>query len=41
MVGINRSSLWNAWKSLRLELRKASVRDVLDYLDYDIDPDIG
>jgi hypothetical protein len=39
MIEINRSSLWNAWKSIRLELRNASVRDVVDYLDFDINPD--
>jgi hypothetical protein len=40
MAIISRSALWAAWKSIRLELRKASVRDVIDYLDYDIDPDV-
>jgi hypothetical protein len=40
MIGISKSSLWSAWKSIRLELRKASIRDVVDYLDYDIDPDV-
>lgn len=37
--GINRSSLWNAWKLVRKQLAKASFRDVVDYLEYDIDPE--
>jgi hypothetical protein len=32
--------LWRAWKGIRQELRNASVRDVIDYLDYDVDPDV-
>src|SRR2546426_8356848 len=38
--GITRSALWNAWKAVRSQLRKAPRRDVLDYLEYDIDPDV-
>lgn len=37
--GISRTSLWRAWKAVRSELRRASIRDVVDYLEYDIDPD--
>jgi hypothetical protein len=37
--GISRSSLWNSWKAIRQELRNASVRDVVDFLEYDVDPD--
>ncbi len=40
IVGINRSSLWRAWKEIRIELRRASVRDVVDFLDYDIEPEV-
>jgi len=39
IVGINRSSLWRAWKAVRTELRNASVRDIVDYLDFDVDPE--
>ena len=38
--GINRTTLWNSWKEIRRELRSASVRDPIDFLDYDIDPNI-
>lgn len=37
--GINKTSLWNTWKIIRKELRNASIRDVIDYVDYDVDPD--
>jgi len=38
IIGVNKSSLWLAWKEIRAELRNASVRDVIDFLDYDIEP---
>jgi hypothetical protein len=37
--GISKSSLWDAWKAMRKDIRKASIRDVIDFLDYDVDPD--
>lgn len=37
--GISRTSLWRSWKAIRRELRRASVRDVVDYLEWDLDPD--
>lgn len=37
--GISKTSLWNTWKIVRKELRNASIRDVIDYVDYDVDPD--
>ncbi|MGH7432811.1 MAG: RNA-directed DNA polymerase [Candidatus Methylomirabilales bacterium] len=37
--GINRTSLWNAWKLVRKQIKNATLRDVIDYLEYDIDPD--
>jgi hypothetical protein len=40
ITGINKSALWLAWKEVRAELRNATVRDVIDFLDYDIGPDI-
>ncbi len=40
ILGINRSSLWASWKLIRRMVKRASVRDVVDYLEYDIDPEI-
>lgn len=40
IVGINRTSLWRAWKAIRRDLRNSSIRDVVDYIDFDIDPDV-
>lgn len=37
--GINKTKLWNTWKIVRKELRNASIRDVMDFVDCDIDPD--
>ena len=37
--GISKSSLWGTWKIIRAELRNATIRDVIDFVDYDIDPD--
>jgi hypothetical protein len=31
--------LWASWKAIRQELKNASVRDVVDFLEYDVDPD--
>ncbi len=39
ILGINKTSLWLAWKEIRSELRGSTVRDVIDFLDYDIEPD--
>ncbi len=38
--GISRTSLWQSWKNIRRELRKTSIRDVSDFLEYDIAPDV-
>ena len=38
--GITKSALWSAWKAVRIQLRRAPRRDVLDYLEYDVDPDV-
>jgi hypothetical protein len=38
--GISKTSLWSTWKIIRAELRNASIRDVIDFVDYDVDPDI-
>lgn len=40
IVGVSKSSLWNAWKEVRKHLKRAPRRDVLDYLEYDIDPNV-
>jgi len=40
ITGINRTSLWLAWKEVRAALREASIRDVVDFVDYDIEPDV-
>jgi len=40
ITGINRSALWLAWKEVRAALREASIRDVVDFIDYDIEPDV-
>lgn len=40
ITGISKSSVWEAWKEVRTELRHATVRDAIDFLDYDIEPDI-
>jgi len=38
--GITKSALWKAWKSVRQELKRISHRDVIDYLEYDLNPDV-
>ena len=35
---ISRTSIWNTWKVVRKELRNSSIRDVVDFLDYDVNP---
>jgi hypothetical protein len=37
--GISKTSLWNTWKIIRAEARDSSMRDIIDFLDYDVDPD--
>ena len=36
---INKSSLWRAWKNIRKQLSRTSMRDITDYAEFDIDPD--
>lgn len=38
--GINRTTLWNAWKQIRQEARHSTIRDVVDWLDFDLDPEV-
>lgn len=40
ITGVSKTSLWNAWKEVRASLHTASVRDVIDFVDFDIDPDV-
>ena len=40
IIGVSKTSLWNAWKEVRASLHTASVRDVIDFVDFDIDPDV-
>jgi hypothetical protein len=37
---VSRASLWNFWKAVRKELKNSSVRDAVDFLDYDVNPDV-
>jgi len=38
--GVTKSTLWSAWKEVRRQLKRSPRRDVLDYLEYDIDPNV-
>jgi hypothetical protein len=38
--GVNRTALWKAWKAIRREVKNSSIRDVVDFLDYDVNPDV-
>ena len=38
--GISRTSLWKSWKAVRKEIKNSSVRDIVDFLDYDVNPDV-
>ena len=38
--GISRTSLWRTWKELRRRLKDSSIRDVIDFLDYDVEPEV-
>lgn len=38
--GISRTSLWKSWKAVRRELKNSSVRDVVDFLDFDVNPNV-
>lgn len=37
--GITKASLWAAWKNVRKQLGRTYLRDVTDFVEYDIDPD--
>ena len=36
--GIDTGALWRAWKEIRRDLRRSTIRDVIDFLEYDIEP---
>lgn len=40
VTGVTKTALWLAWKEVRGELRNATVRDIADFLDFDIEPDV-
>ncbi len=40
IAGINKTTLWSTWKIIRAEIRNGTVRDVIDFVDYDVDPDV-
>lgn len=40
ILGISRTSLWGTWKIIRRQLDNASVRDIVDFLEYDIEPEV-
>lgn len=37
--GITKNSLWTAWRNVRKQLSRTFLRDVTDFVEYDIDPD--
>lgn len=37
--GITKSSLWSAWRNIRKQISRTYLRDVTDFVEYDIDPD--
>ena len=38
--GISKNSLWISWRATRRELKRVRRRDVLDFLEYDVDPNV-
>jgi hypothetical protein len=40
IAGISKTALWSTWKVMRAEIRNGTVRDVIDFVDYDVDPNI-
>lgn len=37
--GVSKSALWQSWKEVRKKLRDSSLRDVVDWVEYDVDPE--
>ena len=38
--GITKTALWNSWRATRRGLKRVPRRDVLDFLEYDVDPNV-
>jgi hypothetical protein len=38
-VGISKSALWASWKEVRKRVRDSSWRDIIDFAEFDIEPD--
>lgn len=38
--GISKTALWQAWKAIRSDLKHSSIRDVVDFVDYDLNPHV-
>lgn len=39
MRHITKSRLWKSWKEIRKRLRYGQLRDIVDHIDYDVNPD--
>jgi hypothetical protein len=37
--GVSRTSLWKSWKEIRKKLRDSSLRDVIDWVEFDLEPE--
>lgn len=37
--GVSKRTLWESWKNIRKQLSRTFLRDVADFVEYDIDPD--
>ncbi|HXX69243.1 MAG TPA: hypothetical protein VEK07_18810 [Polyangiaceae bacterium] len=37
--GVSKSALWASWKEIRKKLRDSSLRDIVDCVEYDVDPE--
>jgi hypothetical protein len=37
--GVSKTALWGSWKEVRKKLRDSSLRDVVDWVEYDVDPE--
>ena len=40
MREITEHALWKSWKEIRKRLRRSSLRDVVDFIDYDVNPEV-
>jgi hypothetical protein len=38
--GITKDALWNSWRETRRNLKRVPRRDILDFLEYDADPNV-